>query len=277
MNVLNIFNFSLPDQNKLELWRPELKYGEQDYGTKVVRMGQQHWIFKHSPDTGVRKRELLAYLLGKDLINIAEVKPVSDKDVTNLKDLGIPLPDAISADNTILVRLAQDYSVSELPLKTLDEATAGELVFSIWTRRRDAHENNHAYIKEKIPVFFDHHASLNFEPVLIDTNTFFKNVGAGHAGTWRVKEVGNNPIDILRMRSGQWSGNHFIYNVEGFKEAVSKLTALFVSDNRDFKILVKQAGFEGEEAEKISNFIYSTQSTLPTDIEEMYKIIWKDN
>lgn len=124
-------------------------------GKRIVRFNGKHWFVKFKPDPEERRRDYLAYLLGRNWANIAEVRPLSESEFAELQSADIALPDWASADNTFLVRLVQDYSLDQLPKVDLNSAVASELVFSLWIRRRDAHTANRGYI-DGIPVFFDH-------------------------------------------------------------------------------------------------------------------------
>jgi hypothetical protein len=92
-------------------------------------------------------QELLVWQIGKDWLNIAE--PVA----------GTAVSDATTANGELagpftmpLVRLAQTYTVEELPVTDNDSAIAGELAFCLWVRRRDPHAWNRAYVTG-IPIF----------------------------------------------------------------------------------------------------------------------------
>lgn len=147
-----------------------------------MQRDEKLWVIRNNRHHEKIQRELLVYSLTKGLVNAAEVKTLSFENCNELMNLDL-LPKNASPYNTILIRLAQDYSLDELPQKDLDSAMAGEFVFSLWVRRRDPDHYNRAYTKEGIPVFFDLNACLNthldFEKDLTDIDHFFVNPNYG--------------------------------------------------------------------------------------------------
>ena len=68
-------------------------------------------------------------------------------DESEINELDALLPElSVRQGDTWLIRLAQDCSIKDLPIKDLTRAIAGELVFSLWIRRRDAHFSNRALV-----------------------------------------------------------------------------------------------------------------------------------
>lgn len=268
-----VTKLSLPNADLLSRWEPELKnHNNQSRKERVVVYEGKLYIVK----CGDKKRALLAYLLGEDLVNIAEAKLIREEDLDEIRKLNIPLEDHACVENTFLVRLVQGYSVEELPIKELDAAVAGELVFSIWIRRRDAHAYNRAYI-QGVPIFFDHHAAFLFEEALRDIDKFFSTVGPGHAGSWRVKEiVAGEKINTMSMRSNSnWGGLHFIHSSESFKWNTEKFVDKIKSDRRDWKNLAIKAGFEGQELSSAIQFLEASRSTLSNDAKRLLNIVFQ--
>jgi hypothetical protein len=64
---------------------------------------------------------------------------------------------------------------------------AGELVFSLWVRRRDAHPWNRAYVGG-VPGFFDHHTAFGAEADNVSLDGFFREGdNAGFTSRWRAR------------------------------------------------------------------------------------------
>lgn len=269
--------FTLPNKYLLKRWESELKNHDGHSKTeKIIMCDGKHFIIKY----GDKKREFLAYLLGKDLVNIAEVKPILENEILEIQKLGIPLENNTNSINTYLVRLVQDYSVSELPIKKLDEAVAGELIFSTWIRRRDAHAFNRGYIQD-IPVFFDSHIAISGEPGLRNIDIFFDKTQThpGYAGVWHVEEVKTNKeVKTLLTRERQdWGGLHLVYSINNFKKAIKSFIKKIKFDRCDWKELAIQAGFEENEAGNIAQFLEESRYSLDNDSKLMLDIVLKEN
>jgi len=264
-------NFSVPN-SKVELkYRPELQNWDGKY-FKLVQSAGKLWIIKGPLSSQNYKRELLVYSLAKGLVNAAEIKKLNDDEVNELRNLNL-ITDKMSPLNTILVRLAQDYSLEELPVKSLDYAMAGELVLSLWVRRHDVSKWNRAYTKYGIPVFFDYQASLNCEPMLFDSDTFFAKTRVGYAGSWRVAERKDIPLSILNFRN-QLNCPNYINDKNSFNHAIDEIVAKIRSLNIKFRHLIKEAGFDGEEVKMLNNFLKLSTKDLPNDVEKMKKVIF---
>jgi hypothetical protein len=116
--------------------------------------------------------------LGANWVNIAHSIPGSEAiDARDLEGR------SVGPFAKPLVRLAQDYSVEELPLGDNDAAIAAELVFCLWVRRRDPHAWNRAYVRG-VPVFFDQHVAFDDRSL----EDFFETGDASHPPHWRVCE-----------------------------------------------------------------------------------------
>ncbi len=272
-------SFSIPDQAIRAQFRPELK-NWNGYQELIVLKDEKLWIVKNYQDPEMVKRELLVYFLARGLVNAAEVKSLSLEDCHELVKLDL-LPQNASPYNTLIVRLAQGYSIDELPQKNFDSAMASEFVFSLWVRRRDPDHYNRAYTKEGIPVFFDLNCSLNDEYNLKsgmpDIDKFFANHNYGLAGSWRVRERGNIPLINSFLREDPYEyGYDFFDNIEDFKDAIDVTAERIIAQKHDLRDLVKKAGYSGEEIEALTTFIATTKKTLSDDVKKMLKVIFSE-
>ena len=177
-----------------------------------------------------------------------------------------------------MVRLAHSYSIEELPNKTLEEAVATELVYSVWVRRRDAHTENRVYVKG-IPIFFDFHVAFLGEPNLSDINVFFSQTeDYGRAGLWRVKTWG----DFLKQFTGSIHPNaigpfHFVNDTESFYQHV-KLTKTKLKEKVSSKIddYVQRVKFDSVREAEIIKFLKKNLETLDQDVNKMVETIRQD-
>lgn len=244
----------------------------------VVRDNEKFWFVKYKPGSRDEdKRDLLTYLLGKNICNIAEVKLLSDIEFIDIKS-HLRLPQESTCSNTFLVRLASSYSLDELPNKTIERAVATELVYSVWIRRRDTHSDNRVYV-EGVPIFFDHQTTFLSEPHYAHSTVFFMhNPDHGHPPSWRVKEVPRSETmdtDKARNVTNKEKAYHYIYDINIFKkelrvaeEVVIKLAMSNISQ------VIASVGFVDAEVAMINNFLAKNLETLKSDLKHMEEIIF---
>jgi hypothetical protein len=201
------------------------------------------------------RAERLAYLLGGDECNIAEVRPA-------------PASWNLGRD-AVIVRIAQQYELEDLAIKELDAAVAAELVFSMWIRRRDTHAFNRVYV-DGVPVFFDHHIAFGMaEPMNRSPRWFFRDgPDGGYVSRWRIvstAEVASlATIPIRRLNKEANYAVHAIDDVEGFAgrlgEWGERIGALDLSDLEE---VVEFAGYQGIEVAQICHLLRASQRALP--------------
>jgi glycosyltransferase involved in cell wall biosynthesis len=262
-----------PDKITLNKYKKILK--RWDYKEfQLVQIDEKLWVLKPNLHFSNVQRELLGYSLGKDIVNLAEIKPISFNTFNCLLNLDL-LPPGASPTNTLLSRFVEDYSLDELPLKTLDIAMAGEFVFSLWIRRRDAGPYNRGYVDE-IPVFFDYQASLDFEDWLFDIDKFFQPTSPGYAGSWRVTENNGTILTTYESRMRHDQGNYldFIGSNENFNQAIDQIMNEILFQKININLKVKEAGFSGEKADELSDFLKQTRKDLPRDIGRLKEILF---
>ncbi|MFC1980520.1 hypothetical protein ACFLVS_06780 [Chloroflexota bacterium] len=245
---------------------------------RVVSDEKRIWVIKHSTSVDSEKRELLGFLLGKEFCNVCEVELLNKHSLEELKQFAYP-HESFSTSNTCLVRLAHSNSLEELPCKTIEEAVATELVYSIWIRRRDTTLDNRVYIKG-IPMFFDFHIAFLGEADLADINVFYsQNQDHGRAGLWRVK-IWN---DFLTQFTGtidpiQVGTTHFINSMPAFYQQVDKSkTTLKRKLANKIEAIVNQVNFSIEVEEQIIDFLINNLNTLDSDVNKMLKVLRKDS
>ncbi len=244
---------------------------------RIITDGEKIWVLKHNNYQDCEKRDLLGFLLGKDFFNIAEVMLLNAQQLEEIKQFAYS-NESFTVNNTFLVRLAHSYLPQELPCKTLEEAVATELVYSILIRRRDAHIDNRAYVKG-IPIFFDFHIAFLGELDLADINVFFSQTqDHGRAGLWRVKVWKDflaqftgaiNPIEI--------GAYHFVNDLNAFYQYVEESkTILKDRIANQIEGLVRQVNFANTTETQVVDFLKRNLDTLDSDISKMLEIVGKD-
>jgi len=244
---------------------------------RIITDEENFWVLKHNSYQDCEKRDLLGFLLGKDFFNIAEVILLNDQQLEEIKQFVYP-GELFTVNNTFLVRLAHSYSPRALLCKTLEEAVATELVYSLWIRRRDAHIDNRTYIKG-IPIFFDFHIAFLGESDLADINVFFSQTqDHGRAGLWRVKVWKDflakftgaiNPIEI--------GAYHFVNDLNSFYQHVEKSkTILKEKIVNQVEACVRQVNFANTTETQVIEFLKRNIDTLDADIKQMFEVVGKD-
>lgn len=245
---------------------------------RIVLHQGKHWFVKTKPDPQELKRDYLAYLLGHKWANVAEVLLLSNHGFNSLVSLGVPLPRFASVSNTFLVRLAQDYRVEELPNADIDTAAASELVFSLWSRRRDAHAANRGYTSN-IPIFFDHQTAFLAEPQLRDPGIFFQpGVDAGYAGRWRARVLADaKSISTKRAREVGFEEKlaiHFIQDLARFDQGVQAASSyLQTQSGSEWHEAIVKAGFGQTQANLLLSFLEQNRQNLARELETMRAIL----
>jgi hypothetical protein len=265
--------FAHPEKKWIEKVAPELRGNAMN---RVVKYDGKNWYVKMKGDPEEGRRDLLAYLLGRNWANVAEVQLLNEDQFQEIRTL-IDLGDSTSSEKTFLVRLAQDYCMDELPIKDLDEAVATELVFSLWIRRRDAHPENRAYV-QGIPLFFDHQTAFLGEPWLRHLNVFFsEGPDAGYAGRWRIREIDQqallNTAEVRKKAQASNKAMHFVHGKVKFAEFLNQtVEKINKHDPRDWINAAQQAGLDDMRAREIVAFLEETRSSLDNGLTQMQAI-----
>lgn len=244
---------------------------------RIITDGKRIWVIKHNNYPDSLKRDLLGFLLGKGIFNIPKVSLLNNQQLEEIKQFASP-GESFDTNNTFLVRLAHSYSLEELPCKTIEEAVATELIYSIWIRRRDTHIDNRAYVKG-IPIFFDFHIAFLGESDLDDINVFFSQTqDHGRAGLWRVKVWKDflaqftgalNPIEI--------GAYHYVNDLASFYQYIEKSkTTLREKVANQAEKLVRQAQFTNTTETQIIDLLKKNLDTLDDDVNKMLEIVGKN-
>lgn len=231
--------------DELRNWRGEV--------ARVVDVDGERWVVKSG------RRELLGYELGKGHVNVAEVRLASSVD------------DGPGAE--VLVRLADSYTVDDLPLRDLDEAVAGELIYSLWFRRRDTHAFNRAYV-DGVPLFFDHGTAFDATQSL---DAFLRDGSDnGYVPTWRIEVPDARPT-TMGMRQRNQSTRlavHAIENADRFFELlhvwVDRARRRSASEVRN---AVREAGIGRRDARGITTMLRRTQHELPDALSRVMRYL----
>jgi len=280
---LNNKELSYPQADLLSAWSSELvdwwgrSVSQRD--KRVIGFNGKHWFVKFKPDPEEQKRDYLAYILGRNWANVAEVLPLSESEFGDLRQFGVYLPEWATMMNTNLIRLVGDYTIDQLPNIDINEAVASELVFSLWIRRRDTHAANRAYISS-VPVFFDHQTAFLGEPHLGDPNLFFhRGRDAGHAGRWRVEVIRHETIiSTSEIRQIGWARDialHFVRDLSRFNNCVKDAVERVQRQNREeWFQAARTAGYSETRADEITTFLEKNCTELDVAVEKMRTVIF---
>lgn len=262
--------YSLVTDEDRKKYAPELV----GHGHIIVKDERKLWVVKHKPGSiDEEKRDFLAYLLGRNFANVAEVKLLNPEDHQQIKVLANKGENSFPS-NTFLVRLGGSYSLEELPCKTLEQAVATELVYSTWIRRRDTHTRNKVYL-DGIPIFFDHQTAFLGDHGLENIDFFFSSTGEGHAGSWRVKKTSG--VITTRNARQQNVDHHHVHDIEVFKEQLKIAKSLFKQSLQEgWEDLISQAGFTDPKRSEIVNFLKRNLETIDNDLKTMEGIIFRE-
>lgn len=240
---------------------------------RVVKDENTEWFVKYKPGSiEEEKRDLLAYLLGKGICNIAEVKLLTSEEHIVITDQ-LNLPSDSNINNTFLVRLANSYNVSDLKQATIEKAVSSELIFSTWIRRRDTHADNRSYVNG-IPIFYDHQTAFLAEPKYAHITAFLRFApDYGHPAFWRVREA-QDEMTTIKARTGD-KAVHYVNDLNQFKQDINEMSDNIISNlPKDLTSIIMSVGFNDDTAMLINEFLQNNLYTLKNDIEQLKKIIF---
>lgn len=266
-------SFRLITDEEYDQYAPELKGS----GRIIVNDGEKFWFLKSgtNSDTDLN-RDLLGYFLAKEVANVAEVRQLSTIEFDKIKQLA-NLTHEFSPQKHYLIRVGGSYEIDELTWKTAEEAVASELVFSVWTRRRDTHVHNRVYI-DGVPLFFDHGVAflLHNEKHKAHITVFSReNSDYGQPNRWRIKVI-EGKMTTSKARSVDCA-EHYINDLERFKTELDKMVQLFQTNfNKDLSEQIQKAGFTGEDAEIIKEFLEVNLNNLAVELKVMSKVIYRE-
>jgi hypothetical protein len=228
------------------------------------------WVLKQQ-SAADRRRELTVSRLGRGLVNVAETRGVSWWEHAFLRRRGLVDP-AAPRDALLLSRMATTYRSFQLPAKTSDAAIGGELCFSLWVRRRDPHVWNRDFTASELPVFFDLHASLDFEPTLRDLDEFFDVNLHGYGGAWRVRADSHPPATASEARMTREITTAVVRSVDAARAAAARLVPRFRARSQTVAPLLRRQGWSPGEASALADFLRETAWALPVALERMWDV-----
>lgn len=217
-------------------------------------------------------RARFVYLLGAPFVNVAEVQLLEENSAKALRELGLPK----ATDRCFIVRVAEKHATGELHCHTVDAATAGELVFSLWIRRRDAHAENRGYNPDGIPVFFDFDFAFCMDGRNTERQDVFSHTGPGDAGTWRVQEASAEQIPIsteVARCTGLSTGVHLVQSISRFEVEARSIARAITSDDRNLNELALEAGLSNDETLRFLSLLQQTRGSLLQDTEAMLDVV----
>lgn len=255
-------------------------YFGDDFSKKIISHKGYNWYVKQKNESE-KKIDLLAYYLGKNWTNIAEVIELDKEAKTIITNNNIFTH--FDNTNTWLVKIGQSYPTNQICIKNIDKAVATELIFSLWTRRRDTHSYNRVYSdKFNVPIFFDHQTAFLGEQDLQDIKVFFdpNQNGAGYASTWRIRTKDNQLLTTKYVRDYEKKSEypltiHFVNDIQNTLYYIRETVDLILSNNFENTDIIKKAGFKNNEADEILSFIKKNKNELLEDSIRMMEIITK--
>lgn len=215
-------------------------------------------------------RAYFAYLIGKTIVNIPEISLLDQVKVNALHNIGVTK----ASINCFIIRVAHEYSTDELPLKSLDEAVAGELVFSLWIRRRDTHVNNRVYNTDGIPIFFDFDVAFLSENKKKnkDIICFFNDCRTGYAGQWQVCQKPNSKKNIdnkFVKGNGTQNSIHYVESLDNFKKLCFDISDKIITLKPDISDIAKRASLSDFDTKNSINFLMEECDNLKSSVKFM--------
>jgi hypothetical protein len=234
---------------------------------------RERW-WRQKPGEGWR--EILAYRLGGSWLNVAEAIGPSEVD-GGIRWGGGPFNPGLDPTSS-LIRLIQDCRVEEFPEQDPDRATAAELVFSLWVRRRDAHAWNRAYV-DGVPAFFDHHIAFGAEEANDSLDGFFRDGGdVGYVSRWRVRALpeGERLATAGERRLGLGAlAVHRVHDLEAF-DAHLDAAAGRIAGFREEDLCAHARDAGAPEPERVGRFLLRSQDELPEALRRLRGYLYRD-
>jgi hypothetical protein len=243
----------------------------------IFRYQDKLWILrvvKENPER--KKRDLLAWHLGNGWLNIPETRSLSWSEYQVFAGM-VPYPKP-PRDGLYRVRLAQDYQAGRLTVGIPDKAMAGELVFSAWILRRDAHSGNRAFVGG-VPLFFDFEQGFNGEFHEAYKQFFMPGPDSGYVPNWRLYPIRPRvQLTTHWLRRRAWENAPLtlqpVRDIDKFWEYTSYYRR-YVSEmpRSKWKQAILQAGFRGDRAREVLEFLESSASALDGSMERIRTIM----
>lgn len=233
----------------------------------VIDVRGSRWVVKETT-AAAQRRELLVHALARGIVNVADIRPMGRRRARSLHRRGLLTSPTASG---VLVRAAADHDPRRLPLRSLDEAVAGELALSLWVRRRDADIWNRSHLEGGLPVFFDLNASLDFDPTLEDLTRFFADNTYGFAGSWRIRERAGKALETMPLRDADDHTN-YVDDLVACRAALPRVAARLLRRRVGLRWRILSAGYRGATARQVEAFLRRTGATLIGDLETLWEV-----
>ncbi|MBS0234583.1 MAG: hypothetical protein JSR99_13980 [Proteobacteria bacterium] len=246
---------------------PEFRdYFGRDHSARIRNVDGRRYFIKRDTPANARK-DYLAYLLSRDTFNIPEVI-LPDEETRRTLALEEPCH---------LIRLCQDYSMRRLPIRDLTTAVAAELVFSLWIRRRDAHNCNRVFVNG-VPMFFDFGAALDVQPGTPKASFFRAGPDSGYVGNWRLWRVPEchvvQTVEIRAFERGKPITLHPVHNLRAFWAAAENYVRV-IQSYTDIAIerAINACGYNSAEAEKLLVDLLQQRDGISDGLRQIRRIM----
>jgi hypothetical protein len=233
----------------------------------MIEIGGRRWVVKET-SADAQRRELLVHSLARGIVNVAPVRRMGRRRARSLYRRELITSATASG---VLVLAALDVDERRLPLRSLDEAVAGELALSLWVRRRDADIWNRSHLESGMPVFFDLNASLDFDPRSEDVETFFARNVYGFAGSWRIRERKGRVLETIPLRDAD-DHTKYVDDLDACRAAMDRIATRLLSRRIGLRWRILRAGYRGRAAREVEAFLRRTGTTLLSDLDRLWQV-----
>jgi hypothetical protein len=243
-------------------------YHGRDWAECIVNLDGLPYLAKRG-DMVAARMDLLGYRLGLGRLNVPEVRLADDA----------MRADMANSACSHLVRLCQSYDPRTLPVRDLSTAIAGELVFSTWITRRDAHNHNRVFVRG-VPMFFDFGVAFEVVPGE-DRNSFFRGgPDPGWVQNWKLVRIprwrrpDSNRLRTRERRQRTPVTVHPIHRRSRFWNAFDRYGAEFAALSDDAVCeTVRSCGFDDDLRVRISSSLLRSRDELGSSLESIRKLL----
>lgn len=267
--------FSPVSNEELELFKPFVRLKEEsNIGDVLVKGDGKIWYLNKIGNVDLLRtqRARFVYLLSQPFANVAEIQILTEEAAQALRKIGFNE----ASSQCFIIREASSYARGELLCKSLDEAMAAELVFSLWIRRRDAHNENRSFTCDGLPVFFDFDVAFSSFGFGEKLEEFFGRNDPGYPGQWKLFEVHETDLPITTFyskKNGRQNSVLPVKSIGEFKNHCNRVARLIQSDSRNYGELASQATVDKDEQRRILSILTRNKSAIVDEVETMLKVV----